>query len=64
LYSFYSFINLKIIYFNENSIHVLSIHVLFESSSTPARKNHSKERIARTPAVIERTQALISEDSA
>jgi len=28
-----------------------------ESSSTPARKSHSKERTARTPAMIERTQA-------
>jgi len=33
-----------------------------ESSSTPARKSHSKERTARIPAVIERIQALISED--
>jgi len=33
-----------------------------ESSSTPARKSHSKERTARTPVVVERTQALISED--
>jgi len=33
-----------------------------KSFSTPTRKNHSKERTARTPAVIERTQALISED--
>jgi len=33
-----------------------------ESSSTPARKSHSKERTARIPAVIERTQTLISED--
>jgi len=33
-----------------------------ESSSTPARKSHSKERTARIPAVVERTQALISED--
>ncbi|EGI65270.1 hypothetical protein G5I_06269 [Acromyrmex echinatior] len=28
----------------------------------PARKNHSKERIARTPAIVERAQALISDD--
>jgi len=35
---------------------------LNESSSTPARKSHSKERIAKTPAVVERTQALILED--
>jgi len=33
-----------------------------ESSSTPARRSHSKERTARTPVVVERTQALISED--
>jgi len=33
-----------------------------KSSSTPARKSHSKERTARTPAVVERTQALISKD--
>jgi len=33
-----------------------------ESSSTPARKSHSKERTAKTPAVVERTQALISKD--
>jgi len=33
-----------------------------KSSSTPARKSHSKERTARIPTVIERTQALISED--
>jgi len=33
-----------------------------ESSSTPARKSHSKERTTRIPAVIKRTQALISED--
>ena len=29
----------------------------------PARKNHSKERTARIPAVVERAQALISDDS-
>jgi len=29
----------------------------------PARKIHSKERTARTPAVVERTQALISNNS-
>jgi len=34
-----------------------------ESSSTQARKSHSKERTARTPAVVERIQALISEDT-
>jgi len=28
----------------------------------PARKSHSKERIARTPAIIERAQMLISDD--
>ena len=28
----------------------------------PARKSHSKERTVRTPAVIERVQALISDD--
>ena len=28
----------------------------------PARKSHSKERIARTPAIIERAQTLISDD--
>jgi len=33
-----------------------------ENSSTPARKSHLKERTVRTPAVVERTQALISED--
>jgi len=33
-----------------------------EGSSMPARKSHSKERIARTPAVIERAQALILDD--
>jgi len=33
-----------------------------ESSSTPARKSHSKERTTRTLAVVERIQALISED--
>jgi len=33
-----------------------------ESFSAPARKSHSKERTARIPAVVERTQALISED--
>jgi len=33
-----------------------------EDSSMPARKSHSKERIARIPAVVERTQALISDD--
>jgi len=33
-----------------------------ESSSTPARKNHSKERTARTSTVVKRTQALISEE--
>jgi len=33
-----------------------------EGSSTPARKSHSKKRTARTPAVIEKTQALISDD--
>jgi len=27
-----------------------------------ARKSHSKERIARTPAIVERVQALISDD--
>jgi len=32
------------------------------SSSTPGRKSYSKERIVRTPAVVEKTQALISED--
>jgi len=32
-----------------------------ESSSMPAKKSHSKE-CARTPAVVERIQALISED--
>jgi len=32
-------------------------------SSMPARKSHAKERIARTsPAVVERAQALISND--
>jgi len=30
--------------------------------NTPARKSHSKERTARTPAMIERTRALISEN--
>ncbi|EZA58491.1 hypothetical protein X777_01112 [Ooceraea biroi] len=29
-----------------------------ESSSMPAKKNHSKERSARTPAVVERAQAF------
>jgi len=33
-----------------------------KSSSTPARKSHSKKRIARTPAMVERIQTLISED--
>ena len=33
-----------------------------EDSSMPARKSHSKERTARTPAVVERAQALISDD--
>jgi len=33
-----------------------------EDSSISARKNHSKERIARISAVIERTQALILDD--
>ena len=33
-----------------------------EDSSMPVRKSHSKERIARTSAVVERTQALISDD--
>ena len=31
--------------------------------SMSARKSHSKERIARTPAIVERVQALISDDS-
>jgi len=30
-----------------------------EDSSMPARKSHSRERTARTPVVVERTQALI-----
>jgi len=30
-----------------------------EDFSMPVRKNHSKERTARTPAVIERAQALM-----
>jgi len=34
-----------------------------ESSSMPARKSHSKERTARILAMVERIQALISEDS-
>ena len=33
-----------------------------EGSSMPARKSHSKERTARIPAVVERTQTLISDD--
>ncbi|CAH2005543.1 unnamed protein product [Acanthoscelides obtectus] len=33
-----------------------------ESSSNPARKTHSRERRSRTPAVVEKAQALISED--
>jgi len=33
-----------------------------KGSSMPARKSHSKERIARIPAVVERTQTLISDD--
>jgi len=33
-----------------------------ESSNTPASKNQSKERTAKTPAVVKRTQTLISED--
>jgi len=33
-----------------------------KSFSTPARKSHSKERTARTSAVVEKTQTLISED--
>jgi len=33
-----------------------------EDSSIPARKSHSKKRTARTPAVVERVQALISDD--
>jgi len=33
-----------------------------ENSSMPARKNHSKERIMRIPAVVKRTQVLISDD--
>jgi len=33
-----------------------------ESSNMSARKSHSKERTARIPAVIERTQALILKD--
>jgi len=32
-----------------------------EDSSMPARKSHSKEH-SRIPAVVERTQALISDD--
>jgi len=28
----------------------------------PARKSHSKERIARIPAVVERAQTLISDN--
>jgi len=34
----------------------------FEGSSMPARKSHSKKRITRTPAVVERTQALILDE--
>ncbi|KYM88774.1 Potassium/sodium hyperpolarization-activated cyclic nucleotide-gated channel 2 [Atta colombica] len=33
------------------------------SSNMPARKRYSKERTARIPAVVERTQALISDNS-
>jgi len=33
-----------------------------EGFNMPARKNHSKERTARIPAVVERAQALISDD--
>jgi len=33
-----------------------------EGSSMPARKSHSKECTARTPGVVERVQALISDD--
>jgi len=33
-----------------------------EDSSMPARKSHLKERIARISTVIERIQALISDD--
>jgi len=32
-----------------------------EGSSMPARKSHSKECIAKTSAVVERAQALISD---
>jgi len=30
--------------------------------SIPAKKSHSKEHIARIPAIVERVQALISDD--
>jgi len=33
-----------------------------EGSNMPAKKSHSKERTARTPAVVERVQALILDD--
>jgi len=33
-----------------------------EDSSMPARKSHSKECIARTPAVVERARALVSDN--
>jgi len=33
-----------------------------EDSSMPERKSHSKERIARSSAVVERTQTLILDD--
>jgi len=35
---------------------------LNEGSNMPARKSHSKKCIARTPAVVERVQALISDN--
>jgi len=34
-----------------------------EDSRIPARKSHSKERTARIPAVVEKVQALILDDS-
>ena len=33
-----------------------------EGSATPARKFHSKERVVRTPDIIQRAQELIFED--
>jgi len=51
-------------FFGDQPFMTLWQNIVLQNNQTkvPARKNYSKERTARTPAVVERTQALISKN--